>query len=179
MKRLLLWWKFEGRYLHKDIYQGIKNLIKWFPIIWKDRNWDHRYIYDILKFKIKTQGEFIGKRGNHLNASRDAERMLLAYNLMTKVSDEYYALEKYDYEESKFDFIPVEGEKYLKMEIKQLSDNLEDYFKKYPRIYKNIVKKYPDLNKHDIAYMIVEENQRRAHKLLYRYLETWLYTWWD
>lgn len=177
MKKYLLWWKFEGRYLHKDIYQGIKNLIKWFPVIWKDRNWDHRYIYDILRFKIKTQGEFIGKRDNNLNASRDAERMLLAYNLMTKVSDEYYALEKYDYEESKFNFLKVE--EYYSLNIKYLSDNLEDYFIKYPRIYKNIVKKYPDLNKHDIAYMIAEENQKRAHKLLYRYLETWLYTWWD
>jgi len=179
MKKYLLWWKFEGRYLHTDIYQGIKNLIKWFPVIWRDRDWDHRYIYDILRFKIKTQGKSIEKRGNHLNASRDAERMLLAYNLMTKVSDEYYALEKYDYEESKFDFVRVEGEEYYSMNIRHLSDNLEDYFKKYPLVYKRIVKKYPDLNKYDIAYRMAEENQKRAHKLLYRFLETWLYTWWD
>jgi len=26
---------------------------------------------------------------------------------------------------------------------------------------------------------MAEENQKRAHKLLYKYLETWLYTWWD
>ena len=53
LEKLKLWWEFEGKYLHRDFIEGIKNLIKWFPIIWKDRNWDHSYIYEILKFKLK------------------------------------------------------------------------------------------------------------------------------
>lgn len=32
---------------------GISNLIKWFPIIWKDRNYDHHFIDVILYHKLK------------------------------------------------------------------------------------------------------------------------------
>jgi len=36
-----------------DIKNGIKNLITWFPIIWKDRNWDYEFFFDLLKFKLQ------------------------------------------------------------------------------------------------------------------------------
>jgi len=51
--RTRLWWKFEGRYYHKDIINGVKNLYKWFPIVWKDRDHDHYFIYETLRFKLE------------------------------------------------------------------------------------------------------------------------------
>jgi len=36
-----------------NIIRGIKNLIKWFPIIWKDRDWDQAYIEYMLQFKLE------------------------------------------------------------------------------------------------------------------------------
>lgn len=36
------------------IKYGVSNLIKWFPIVWKDRNWDHYYIDAILHFKLRN-----------------------------------------------------------------------------------------------------------------------------
>jgi hypothetical protein len=47
-----LWWNHDGKYYHKYIKQGVKNLIYWFPIIWKDRNWDSHYIFEIMKHKL-------------------------------------------------------------------------------------------------------------------------------
>jgi len=35
-----------------NLKYGIKNLVKWFPIIWKDRNWDYEYIFPILRKKL-------------------------------------------------------------------------------------------------------------------------------
>jgi uncharacterized protein YlzI (FlbEa/FlbD family) len=34
-------------------FESIKNLIKWLPIIFKDRDWDHTFILRILCFKLK------------------------------------------------------------------------------------------------------------------------------
>ena len=34
--------------------QGIKNLIYWFPIIWKDRDYDHAFIEYMLEHKYKA-----------------------------------------------------------------------------------------------------------------------------
>lgn len=32
--------------------ESVKNLYRWFPIIWKDRQWDHSYMEEILEFKL-------------------------------------------------------------------------------------------------------------------------------
>jgi hypothetical protein len=33
---------------------SIKNLIKWFPIIWQDRDWDCGYVEEMLLFKLNN-----------------------------------------------------------------------------------------------------------------------------
>ena len=33
----------------------IKNIIRWIPVLWKDRDWDDWYIYKILQKKIEYQ----------------------------------------------------------------------------------------------------------------------------
>lgn len=74
----------------KQFFRNTRNLIRWFPIIWKDRDWDHYYIFEILKFKLKNQAEYIEKKGLHLSAKREAELMMLCVNLIDKVQNEYY-----------------------------------------------------------------------------------------
>jgi len=32
---------------------GIKNLIAWFPVIWKDRQWDYMYLLRIINKKLE------------------------------------------------------------------------------------------------------------------------------
>ena len=49
-----LWWKHDGRYTLKNIKTGFKNIFYWLPIIWKDRNWDSHYIFDIMMHKLKA-----------------------------------------------------------------------------------------------------------------------------
>ena len=40
-------------YKIKQFFRRIYNLYRWFPIIWKDQDWDHSYIFEIFKFKLK------------------------------------------------------------------------------------------------------------------------------
>jgi hypothetical protein len=35
-------------YKIKQFFRNIHNLIRWFPIIWKDRDWDDHFIFEIL-----------------------------------------------------------------------------------------------------------------------------------
>lgn len=35
-----------------NIKQGIRNIIYWLPIIWRDRNWDYSHFLEILKHKL-------------------------------------------------------------------------------------------------------------------------------
>jgi len=165
-------------YKLKQFFKRIQNLVRWFPIIWKDQDWDDFYIFEILKFKLKNQAEYIGYHDRHMSAKRDAEIMMLCVRLIEKVQDEYYGKEYLSYCESEMKFIPSEtypGS--YEMEFVELSEHYDDYFKKYPLIYRMV----PDLNapKDRIAFEIAKINEERAHKLLFKILEQNIRRWWD
>ena len=46
----------------RQFVQSVKNLIKWFPVIWKDRQWDSHYYEVILLHKIRLQRKYFEKR---------------------------------------------------------------------------------------------------------------------
>ena len=53
IERISLWWRFDGRHIPRNIMEGIKNIIYWFPIIWKNRYFDHYYLYKIEKHHLQ------------------------------------------------------------------------------------------------------------------------------
>ena len=165
-------------YKVKQFFKRIYNLYRWFPIIWKDQDWDDHYIFEILKFKLKNQAEYIGYHDRHMSAKRDAEIMMLCVRLMDKVQHEYYGREYQDYYKSDMRFIPSESHPgSYEMEVEILEENFDDYFKKYPLTYRMV----PDLQapKEEIAYRIAKINEERAHKLLFKLLEQNIRRWWD
>jgi len=181
-----LWWEHNGRYLGNEFIRGIENLWYWLPVIWKDRNWDHQFIFDILSHKLKAQSEYIGGRGIHVSAERDAEVMMTCVRLIEKVSSEWYSMEYMDYHKTKHWFEPADKEGYSTWESKQLEENFEDYFAKYPLIYKRVMNgegifklEGTDDDKQRIAMNIAHINHDRARKLLFKLMEQNIEGWWD
>jgi hypothetical protein len=155
-------------------------MVRWFPIIWNDQDWDDHYIFEILKFKIKNQAEYIGKKNRHLTAKRDAEIMMLCYRLMDVVQREHYADEFHEYAETSFRLEPSDQcEDCSELHIDTVSEHYEDYFKKYPLIYKRVVSEYPTAEKDTIAFRMARINHDRARKLLFTTLERNIEKWWD
>lgn len=183
-----LWWKFEGRYYHKDVYNGVKNLIKWFPIIWRDRNWDQSYIYTILQKKLELHAEDISKRDILVCSHRNAELMRTGARLIEKIKNGYYEGEYSDYHQTKYWFEDIPGRPGLStMEHELISEQFDNYFKKYPLIYKRVLAgegpfqpiSYKQEGKKGIAMNIAHINQDRARKLLFNILESQIEGWWD
>ena len=50
-KKIINWWRWEGKNYHRNFIKGIKNLFKWFPIVWKDRDWDDHFIFEIIHYQ--------------------------------------------------------------------------------------------------------------------------------
>lgn len=164
-------------YKIKRFFKRFYNLYRWFPIIWKDQDWDDHYIFEILKFKLKNQAEYIGYHDRHTRAKRDAEIMMLCVRLIEKVQSEYYGSEYQDYYKSDMRFIPSKSHPgSYEMEVEILEENFDDYFKKYPLIYKQVNKTG---NKEKIAFSIAKVNEERVHKLLFKLLEQNIRGWWD
>ena len=185
-KRVTSWWEFDGQYMFKKFKTGVKNLRYWLPVIWKDRNWDHRYIFEILKHKLVAQSKYIGNSDIHTRAKRDAEVMMTCVLLIDKINEEFYRMEYMDYEKTKHWFEDVQDKPgYSTWESRQLEENFDDYFAKYPLIYKRVMNgegwlKIEDgTDKHRIASNIAHINHDRARKLLFKIMEQEIERWWD
>ena len=186
-RRIYLWWEHDGRYYHKYLKQGIKNTIYWFPIIWKDRHWDSHYIFEILKHKLKAQADYIGSNDRHTRAQQDARRMRLCIKLMQKIQDDDYAMEYVDYHKDRIWFTDCEDRPGSSlMNSEQVWEKFDDYFKKYPLIYKRVLngegpikREGREDDKQIIAMNIAYINQDRAHKLLFKIMEENILGWWD
>jgi hypothetical protein len=116
----------------KEFIRKIKNLIRWTPIIWKDRDWDYYFIYEILKHKLTFTEKFIREKGVHTFNNEDADGILKAIDLINKVQHEYY-LDKYLSEATEWNSKEidkaVEDHDKLKQELFQhLNDNIEKWW---------------------------------------------------
>jgi len=187
---------YDLQYIPRNIAISIRNLIKWFPVIWKDRDWDHSFIYEILKHKLENQAHYIAKKNRHTLAQRDAELMMLAARLITIQQEDLYDMEYLDYHESNFkwidatdgDSIPEKYKGSKRLEIEIVSERFDEYFERYPRQYKRAVSGELNLftrnedekeNKKIYAMEIAHENQDRSRKLLFKLLERNIERWWD
>jgi len=187
IEKISLWWRFDGRHIPRNIMEGIKNIIYWFPIIWKDRHWDQSFIYEVLKHKLKAQANYIDTKDRHTRAKQDARRMRLCVSLIQICQDDTYNTEYMDYAETDFWFEDVEdkpGYSTIKSDI--IWEKYDDYFKKYPLIYKRVMNgegvfslEGRDDDKQVIAMNIGHINQDRAHKLLFKIMEENIQGWWD
>ena len=163
-------------YKIKQFFRNIHNLVRWFPIIWKDRDWDDHFIFEILKFKLKNQAKYIGYHDRHLSAKRDVEIMMLCVRLIEKIQDDYYGCEYLSYCDLEFESITSKTHPDLhEMVIAEKSERYNEYFKKYPRI----AKQFTTNDKGKKAFKIAQINENRAHKLLFKILEQNIRRWWD
>jgi hypothetical protein len=74
----------------RSFIQGIKNLIRWFPTIWKDRDYDHYYIMEILKKKLLFQARSMRERSQLEKSEEYAEQMETCAVLLHIVQNETY-----------------------------------------------------------------------------------------
>lgn len=186
LRSISLWWENDGKYLYTTIKRGIKSIWYWLPIIWKDRHWDSHYIFEIMKHKLKAQSKYIGKRDIHTRAKRDAEVIMTCVRLMEKVQDEFYSMEYMDYHKTKHWFEPIPNKPgYSIWESKELEENFDDYFQKYPLIHKRVLAgegiftPKDENDKQRIAMNIGHINHDRARKLLFKLMEENIERWWD
>ena len=187
--KISLWWKFEGTYWYRNLKQGIKNLWYWLPVIWKDRNWDHHYIYEVLKHKLKAQANYISSKDRHTRAQQDARNMRICVKLIELCQEETYVMENMGYIEDRTWFEPCEDSpEYSTWENEITSETLDDFFKKYPLVYKRVLNgegpfslknENKSEEKRRIAINISHINHQRAHKLLFKILEKNIEQWWD
>ena len=181
------YWKNLGWRI-REFFRNIKNLWRWLPIIWKDRDWDDHYIWEILKTKLKHQSQYIGSRDIHTSAKYDAERMMWCVRLIDKIQDEFYEGEYMDYHKSDFNWLDIEGDNdHKQLEIVEKSENYDDYFAQHKAAVRKVLANKElqifELNgdnyKQRLAMNLGRYNEKRAQDLLFKLLNRDIRGWWD
>jgi hypothetical protein len=102
--------------------ESITTTLKWLPVIWKDRQWDHTYIWLILKFKLSLVANELENNSHHIGAELDAAKVKQAMYLISRIqADDYCAdkLEAWHQVAGSFDFNNVDENNCLKRTIER------------------------------------------------------------
>lgn len=182
-------WRYLPIWL-KEFITGIKNLIKWRSTIWKDRDWDGGFIYEIIQKKLEfQQRELVGA-----NRSVDTwivnRDITICLNLLEKVRNDSYGMEYLDYHKSSFKSIPLTGEYegYSEIKVDIISEKFDDYISKNRLMQKKAIK-YLEENSHIYSSPSTDKKLQcmtisrlkhdKAKKLLFNILENRIESWWD
>lgn len=189
IEKIKFWWRFEARWYLRDIRIGIRNLRRWFTVIWRDRDWDPHFIYEIMARKLEQQAYHIADNDRHVSAARDAEKMLLCARLIRIQQEEMYRIEYLDYYKETHEMIPTdETKKWYTVESTPVEDRLSEYFAKYPRQHQRVLSgeinwfgrpAAKDKSPHEIALEIGLENQERSRQLLFKIFADNIESWWN
>lgn len=167
------WWDEFLGYKIREFRRSVKNIIRWFPIIWKDRDWDDSYIFEVLKHKIKFTAEYTKKRQFYNGWKREVELMELCVKLIERIQNEYYQDLAHDYINNKYgksewEFLPIPG-----------STSCSELILKHKNIENgtyteaDYTKEFRDKTAEAYA------KQEKARKLLFRILHEHILRWWD
>lgn len=124
---------FDNYLSFQAIKNGTKNLIKWFPIIWKDRDFDQGFLYDILYFKLGEMQKFFESGNTYaVGADECAEQIQECRRLLKKIMDESVVDEHWDDEKCVYT-LPFEEIHNLELEEKKkfwnmICDNVDRWW---------------------------------------------------
>ena len=160
---------------------GCRNLIKWMPTIYHDRDWDGDFILKILQKKIEFQRKELVNANRHMRIELDNRDMTLVLNLLERVREEHYQLECMDYFDSDYILNEIPNKPNSKsLDINVTSERYDEYLSKYPSSVRAVIKKDgKDMYKKTLCLKVSYYNHNKANKLLFRILEERLLFWWD
>ena len=74
----------------RNLKEGIRNIIEWFPVIYEDRWWDYSFLYSILRKKLSLMEKGFREDGICLNSEKDAKKMKICVLLLDRlINDDY------------------------------------------------------------------------------------------
>jgi len=78
-----------------NLTQGIRNIIYWLPVIWRDRNWDYSYFLEILRHKLYAIRLDI-PNWTRAEKEKDEENIEYVISLIDAVVNDEYEKQAFD-----------------------------------------------------------------------------------
>lgn len=156
----------------KRVKQSITNLIKWFPVIWNDRDWDHQFFHIMLRKKLSNMEDFYRNHGCHLNAIKDADNIKICVNLLDRIIQDKYHEMFFDNHDKKWGDITLmysnieDNKDLVSVDVIRSKTITEEDKKQERKEFESLFKKQEQQRLQDIEY-------------LYDMLKNNILCWWD
>ena len=158
-------------------FRRLKRVWDFLPIIWKGYDFDYAHAINLFKYQLERTADFLeSDKAYTLEAKNNASRIRTAIRLMEKVYDEEYGTEYMNiieklYGKTHYEFVELEdkdekGEPYYSMEIRNDFAVDETHQKEIDEV------------RHQML-LLSNDKQKRAHKLLWDFIEHNIRGWWD
>lgn len=75
-----------------DLPAGIKNLIHYFPVIWKDRQWDHAFMENLMLVKLEKWYKYFSNdcAMPYEGIEKDLQAMRICINVLKRRQEDWY-----------------------------------------------------------------------------------------
>ena len=148
----------------RRVYESIKRVVAWLPIIWKDRDWDYSWLLHIIRYKLQRMEDSMRKHSHHSSAERSANEIRTTKLTLDRlINDDYYRNASKTIKRELGNYTPFWGE-----------DCLDT---KYERPLSSKQKKYygTELRK---AMRKCEYMRKQDTEFLFKYLQKHYEGWW-
>lgn len=182
----------------RDFFIFLQKLKVWIPVIWKDRDWDDSYIFEIIKTKLITQRKCLVENNRHTGISETNRDITICLNLIERFQQSYYEIEYFDYYENEIWFDEVEDIEeggsinLFEMKSQTKRDDLLTYIEKYPLDKKRTIEKIEKLNiepvndypenpesRQRLALYMSQYRHDKCKRLIFLILQQRIDRWWD
>lgn len=153
-------------------YHQIRRVIDFLPIIWNGFDFDYIYSIQLFRKQLERQAKFMESGKSYsIRAKQDASKIRTAIRLMDKVYDDDYTTEWVEKFKEKYGVDALDWE---------WEETAPDSGLSYHR-YKFESWENADEIKEEKLKLIRESTakQKRAHKLLWDFIEHNIKFWWD
>ena len=175
-------WRYYTPIWFNEIVRGISNIIKWIPVLYKDRDWDSHHIFEMLKFKLIQQRKEIVGANRHTTVWQTNRDITHCLNLIERIQEETYGIEYFDYVKERV-WWSDNGDDTSTYNSEIIDENFAGYFLKYRNQVAKLIKKDPELalpeNKMRLALYLGNLNQKRCQALLFSIMNERVTHWWD
>lgn len=85
----------------RRLIQGIRNIIRWTPIIWDDHDWDYHHLLAVMKFKLERMAEDAVQWNTERSQTKQAQ-MKQAALILDRLMTDWYLHQAFEIHEARW-----------------------------------------------------------------------------
>lgn len=86
----------------ESFFCGVSNIVKFMPIIYKDRDYDWTYLTELMRFKIDNMRKFHATSAHYIGTEHNVKRLRVIAECLNRIANKDYSFEHYDKLEKKY-----------------------------------------------------------------------------